>query len=117
MKLIFLNRYFFPDHSATSQMLTDLALHLAAGRPVVFVGAPDGEIARQVSQADCGVTVEQGDARGLAAGLVRLADAPAVCERMGSNGRRLFDGALSQTAALAAWVAILDEVQQKERQD
>ncbi|MGA7749042.1 MAG: glycosyltransferase family 4 protein [Gallionella sp.] len=29
MKLIFLNRYFFPDHSATSQMLTDLAFHLA----------------------------------------------------------------------------------------
>lgn len=29
MKLIFLNRYFFPDYSATSQMLTDLAFHLA----------------------------------------------------------------------------------------
>ncbi|MDO8264237.1 MAG: glycosyltransferase family 4 protein [Gallionella sp.] len=82
---------------------------LAAGRPVVFVGAPDGEIARQVGQADCGVAVEQGDARGLAAGLVRLADAPAACKRMGWNGRRLFDGALSQSAALAAWEAILDD--------
>jgi glycosyltransferase involved in cell wall biosynthesis len=28
-RVIFLNRYFFPDHSATSQMLTDLAFHLA----------------------------------------------------------------------------------------
>lgn len=82
---------------------------LAAGRPVVFVGAPAGEIARQVSQADCGVAVEQGDARGLADALVRLADTPAVCERMGENGRRLFDDTLSQTAALAAWVAILDD--------
>ena len=29
-RIIFLNRFFFPDHSATSQMLTDLAFHLAA---------------------------------------------------------------------------------------
>jgi glycosyltransferase involved in cell wall biosynthesis len=30
-RIIFLNRFFFPDHSATSQMLTDLAFHLARG--------------------------------------------------------------------------------------
>ncbi|MBI5430577.1 MAG: glycosyltransferase family 4 protein [Nitrosomonadales bacterium] len=29
MKVIFLNRYFYPDLSATSKMLTDLAVHLA----------------------------------------------------------------------------------------
>ena len=29
MRLIFVNRYFFPDHSATSQLLTDLASYLA----------------------------------------------------------------------------------------
>src|SRR5882757_2971850 len=28
-RIIFLNRYFYPDHSATSQILTDLAFHLA----------------------------------------------------------------------------------------
>jgi colanic acid biosynthesis glycosyl transferase WcaI len=34
-RLIFLNRYFFPDHSATSQILSDLAFHLAkSGREV-----------------------------------------------------------------------------------
>ncbi len=30
MRLYFLNRYFYPDHSATSQMLSDLAFALAA---------------------------------------------------------------------------------------
>jgi hypothetical protein len=30
-RVIFLNRFFFPDHSATSQLLSDLAFHLAAG--------------------------------------------------------------------------------------
>ncbi len=29
-KLIFLNRYYYPDHSATSQLLADLTRHLAA---------------------------------------------------------------------------------------
>src|ERR1700692_4902362 len=34
-RLIFLNRFFFPDHSATSQILGDLAFHLAgSGRDV-----------------------------------------------------------------------------------
>jgi len=34
-RLIFVNRFFFPDHSATSQILSDLAFHLAsAGRDV-----------------------------------------------------------------------------------
>ena len=31
MKIIFVNRFYAPDHSATSQMLTDLATALAAG--------------------------------------------------------------------------------------
>ncbi len=31
MKIVFLNRYLYPDHSATSQLLTDLAFELAVG--------------------------------------------------------------------------------------
>src|ERR1051326_273997 len=30
MRIVFVNRYFYPDHSATSQMLADLAFHLAS---------------------------------------------------------------------------------------
>src|ERR1039458_3321864 len=38
MRVIFLNRYFYPDHSATSQMLSDLAFFLAgAGHAVCVV--------------------------------------------------------------------------------
>lgn len=37
-RLIFVNRFFFPDHSATSQILSDLAFHLAGvGREVHVV--------------------------------------------------------------------------------
>lgn len=36
-KIIFLNRYFYPDHAATSQLLTDLAFHLALQDKIVYV--------------------------------------------------------------------------------
>src|SRR5947208_14785008 len=37
-RIIFLNRFFYPDYSATSQLLSDLAVHLAAsGREVHVV--------------------------------------------------------------------------------
>src|SRR5215471_19630247 len=29
-RIFFINRFFFPDHSATSQMVSDLAFHLAS---------------------------------------------------------------------------------------
>ena len=37
MRVIFLNRYFYPDHSATSQMLSDLAFFMAAAGHEVCV--------------------------------------------------------------------------------
>lgn len=36
-RLIFVNRYFFPDHSATSQILSDLTFHFAAAGHEVHV--------------------------------------------------------------------------------
>src|SRR5260370_10870298 len=36
-RLIFVNRFFFPDHSATSQILSDLAFHLADSGHAVHV--------------------------------------------------------------------------------
>jgi len=36
-KLIFINRYFYPDHSATSQLLTDLAFDLAQDENVHII--------------------------------------------------------------------------------
>lgn len=36
-RIVFINRYFYPDHSATSQMLSDLAFYLAAAGQEVCV--------------------------------------------------------------------------------
>jgi len=37
VRLMFINRFFYPDHSATSQMLSDLAFALANERRAVSV--------------------------------------------------------------------------------
>src|SRR5687768_13464111 len=37
MRLVFVNRYFFPDDSATSQLLADLAFHLTLRGAAVTV--------------------------------------------------------------------------------
>ena len=63
-RLIFVNRFFFPDHSATSQILSDLAFHLAsAGRDVHVVTSTqlydDAKAALPVSEIIDGVHVHR----------------------------------------------------------
>ncbi len=59
MKIVFFNRFFFPDTSATSQILSDLAFDLAAGGAEVHVvtsTVPGGEAALEAIR---GVTVHR----------------------------------------------------------
>lgn len=54
-RIIFLNRYFYPDHSATSQILSDLAFHLAdKGHEVHVVTSRQlyNDAAAQLPEAD-----------------------------------------------------------------
>jgi len=40
---------------------------LAAGKPILFVGAKDGEIASMITREGCGIAVQSGDVDGLTA--------------------------------------------------
>jgi glycosyltransferase involved in cell wall biosynthesis len=80
----------------------------AAGRPTLFVGDPDGEIARILRAEDCGLSLRAGDAQGLAQAIVELkADAERRAS-MGSNARRAFDARFDKPRAMAEWRAILE---------
>lgn len=83
---------------------------LAAGRPVAFVGSPDGEIGGLLRRADCGAAFACGDVAGLAAYIRRLAAQPAEAERLGNNARSFLERELTQARSLAAWSAVLDRV-------
>lgn len=75
----------------------------AAGRPIVHIGAADGEIARLLAQAGCGLSVSQGDGAALAAVLRALAADRSRCEEMGRRARAMIDGTGAQRLRLLQW--------------
>jgi len=81
----------------------------AAGRPTLFIGAKDGEIARVLARVDCGVTVAPGDAPQLAATLERLSRQQDDVERLGSNARQVFEREFDISLRYSQWAELLDE--------
>jgi len=85
----------------------------AAGRPTVFIGDPDGEVARLVSRHECGVTVSQGDSKGLARVLRHLAQDPARCEEMGRKAERAFSAEYDKPTAVRSWTNLLQSLRRE----
>jgi glycosyltransferase involved in cell wall biosynthesis len=82
----------------------------AAGRPTIFVGDEEGEIARLVAHHECGRTVAAGDGAALARTILDLAADPELCRCMGKRARQAFDAELGKPIALARWEKLLLEV-------
>jgi len=80
---------------------------LAAGRPVLFVGDPNSEMAQRIDEADCGRAFPPGAHTDLAAAIRQLASHPAQVARMGERSRDLWAARFQRKRALAAWEALL----------
>ena len=79
----------------------------AAGRPILFVGAGDGELARLIIDGDCGFQVRAGAGEALADRVATLAADPALGERQGAAARRLFEARFERRLASDAWRRVL----------
>ncbi|MEO5705955.1 MAG: glycosyltransferase family 4 protein [Alteraurantiacibacter sp.] len=86
---------------------------LAAGRAVVFVGDPQGEVARLLAEGECGASFPPGDGDALAAYLARLAHDAPWRQQLGRNARDFVDRELHREGRIAAWRSVL--VQQQGR--
>jgi len=84
---------------------------MAAGRAVIFVGDPDGEIARAIAEHGCGVTVESGDAAALAAVIRELQASPGTLRAMASRARAAFEREWDKPIALARWREVIAAVE------
>ena len=82
----------------------------AAGRPTIFIGDPDGEIASDVRAAGCGRCVRQGDAQQLIAALRELREDHALLEQTGKDARRAFEERYDKPMAIDAWHRLLRRV-------
>ena len=80
---------------------------LAAGRPVIFIGARDSEVPRILRDAECGLSVEAGDPDGLVAAILGLKGDPGLCSAMGRRARELFEREYAQEIALERWTQLL----------
>jgi glycosyltransferase involved in cell wall biosynthesis len=85
----------------------------AAGRAAIFVGDPDGEIARAIAAHGCGVIVAAGDAAGLAAAIRGLRSPPHQLRVMGERARAAFEREWDKPVALARWREVIAEVEAK----
>lgn len=75
----------------------------AAGRPAIFIGDPDGEIARILKASDTGIVVAEGDGPALIRAVRYLASNPEQCEAMGRRARGLFETKYDFAFAVEAW--------------
>jgi glycosyltransferase involved in cell wall biosynthesis len=83
---------------------------LAAGRAVLYVGATDGDLARLVTERDCGIAVAVGDSARLAAELVALRDSPPRLQAMGVKARQLALSRYTSEHALTDWLEFLEDI-------
>jgi colanic acid biosynthesis glycosyl transferase WcaI len=83
-----------------------LAGVLAAGRPVLFVGPPEGEIARLLQLEMCGAAIAPGKAARLAEILVQWQSKPSLREEQ-QAARAAYSKHFTFAAALSQWEEML----------
>ena len=80
---------------------------MASGRPILFVGDHDSDVAAVIRSADAGVIVAPDDAEGVVRALRRLRDDPVEAARLGANGRRAAVRTHARSVATAEWAAVV----------
>jgi len=84
---------------------------LAAGRPVVFIGDPDGELARVIRASDVGVVVGVGDSDALVGELLEFRRRESRRLAMGRNGCTLCRQSHTVQRAVRRWIDLIDSDQ------
>jgi colanic acid biosynthesis glycosyl transferase WcaI len=81
---------------------------LAAGRPLIFIGDADGDVARVIDRIKCGVLVNVGDSTALRDALRRLEAQPEERAHMGARARKLFCEEYTLQRAVERWVSLIE---------
>ena len=82
----------------------------AAGKPIIVIGDPNGELARLVRLNACGFAIAPGDSEALAATLRRLSETPRTVSEMGTRARQMLDAHFTRRQGLARWRQLLDQL-------
>ncbi|MEM9313884.1 MAG: glycosyltransferase family 4 protein [Pseudomonadota bacterium] len=80
---------------------------VSAGRPVFFVGAPDGELGAIIRDVGCGAVFSVGEGAELAAEVMSALDDPEKLRDWSDAAMRLARGPLDRANSLDRWVSLL----------
>lgn len=80
---------------------------LATGKPIIALSEPDSELRQLVEEHGVGMWFEVGDAEGMARGLRRLRNEPALAARMGRAARELFESRFTLEVTGEAYAQVL----------
>ena len=84
----------------------------AAGRPTIFIGAADGEIAQIIDENGCGFTVSPGNGQALVDRILQLGNDPQLCAVMGTRARAAFASRWDTGSAVKKWEEVLNAATQ-----
>lgn len=82
----------------------------AAGRPALFIGDSEGEVAMLLKEYGCGIVVDVGDSEGLAEQLRTLRADRGRLEEMGARARALAVSRFTSAHAAHAWLALVSRL-------
>ncbi|HKR46483.1 MAG TPA: glycosyltransferase family 4 protein, partial [Paraburkholderia sp.] len=83
---------------------------LAAGRPAVFIGDTDGELARIIDEFRCGSVVQTGDSQALVRALWVLRHREELRQEMGVRARQLFLRKYTVGRATREWLNLISQL-------
>ena len=85
----------------------------AAGKPVIFIGDTEGEVATLINDRKMGFVVPFGDSQALLEKFNYLALNRSLCQQMGQNNRKIFEREFDSRFAFHAWKKVLEKVESK----
>ena len=76
---------------------------MAAGRPTIYIGPEETEVARVIREEECGFVIPNSDPSRLVAAIERLRRDPVTSLSMGLRGRRALERSYSMQLACRRW--------------
>jgi colanic acid biosynthesis glycosyl transferase WcaI len=83
---------------------------LASGRPLIFLGSPDSDVARIVEDANCGFALAPDDGASLARVILMLRDDRIRLDRLGQNAREAMVAKYDRRHGTSEWSRLLTTV-------
>lgn len=86
----------------------------AAGKPIIYIGDPSGELATLVKKHRCGVVIEPGRSEELVVALLGMVRDRKLLHEMGLRARAMLDAAFTSRHAFERWSSLLNDLDMRQ---